>query len=61
MNFRGKFEQWHTSRYGYVPKGNGTAMSYKYGQQLVQARWEAWQACAEAYSTDAIRKRSDDR
>lgn len=32
------------ARYGYVGKGSGMAMSYKYEQRLVQARWETWQA-----------------
>jgi len=46
MNFREHFEAWHEKRYGYKSKYTGTALHITYDQRLMQARWEAWQACA---------------
>jgi hypothetical protein len=54
MNFRQRFEAWHKAKYGYVnppPKGF-TAFNCVYQEKLQQARWEAWQACDNAYAEE---------
>jgi len=54
MNFRQRFEQWHLSKYRYIcGDGSGTALDYRYRLEIVQARWEAWQASAE-FCSDLI-------
>ena len=50
MNFRESFEHWHTIKYGYCSKGRGTAFNFEYASSVVQARWEAWQACGDWHS-----------
>lgn len=48
MNFREKFEQWHSRKFKYTsqPARGSTAMNISYpGPSPQQYRWEGWQAC----------------
>lgn len=59
MNFREHFEAWHQAKYGYVSKHKGTALHVTYATATMQARWEAWQACADWHTSQALRKQND--
>lgn len=46
MNFREHFEAWHKAAYGFVGKTFVAGGNTFYQTSTTQARWEAWQACA---------------
>lgn len=54
MNFREYFETWYKAKYGYISKHKGTAMNVTYETTACQGRWEAWQACADWHTSQAL-------